>query len=92
MGTIRTYTIEKDMTRNYFCYGMAVVSERALPKVEDGFLPVQRKLLYSMKKSGFTGDKKYETLETIFMHNHVPCYDFYNGNYSICGYGSCFLR
>ena len=51
MGTIRTYTIEKDMTRNYFCYGMAVVSERALPKVEDGFLPVQRKLLYSMKKS-----------------------------------------
>ena len=66
MGTIRTYTIEKDMTRNYFCYGMAVVSERALPKVEDGFLPVQRKLLYSMKKSGFTGDKKYaKTLDII---------------------------
>lgn len=66
MGTIRNYTIEKDMTRNYFCYGMSVISERALPRVEDGFLPVQRKLLYSMKKSGFTSDKKYaKTLDII---------------------------
>ncbi|WP_252241522.1 DNA topoisomerase (ATP-hydrolyzing) subunit A [Clostridium sp. ZBS18] len=66
MGTVRTYTIEKDMTRNYFCYGMCVISERALPRVEDGFLPVQRKLLYSMKNSGFTSNKKYaKTLDVI---------------------------
>lgn len=66
MATIRKYTIEKDMTRNYFCYGMCVISERALPRVEDGFLPVQRKILYSMKHSGFTSDKKYaKTLDII---------------------------
>lgn len=66
MSVIRDFTIENDMVKNYMGYGMYVITDRALPKVEDGFLPVQRKILYAMKQSGFTYNKDYaKTLDII---------------------------
>jgi DNA gyrase subunit A len=40
-------------------YGMSTIVDRALPKVEDGFLPVQRKILYSMMANKMTSDKDF---------------------------------
>ncbi|NFH00736.1 topoisomerase IV [Clostridium botulinum] len=66
MSKIREFTIETNMVKNYMGYGMYVITDRALPKVEDGFLPVQRKILYAMKQSGFTYNKDYaKTLDII---------------------------
>jgi len=40
-------------------YTEAVVMDRALPRVEDGLKPVQRRILYSMLELGLTPDKPY---------------------------------
>ncbi|MBI5330393.1 MAG: DNA topoisomerase IV subunit A [Betaproteobacteria bacterium] len=38
--------------RCYLAYAMSVVKGRALPNVEDGMKPVQRRILYSMREMG----------------------------------------
>lgn len=40
-------------------YTEHVVLDRALPRVEDGLKPVQRRILYSMMELGLTPDKQY---------------------------------
>ena len=40
-------------------YTESVVMDRALPRVEDGLKPVQRRILYSMLELGVTPDKPY---------------------------------
>ncbi len=40
-------------------YTEHVVMDRALPRVEDGLKPVQRRILYSMMELGLTPDKPY---------------------------------
>ncbi len=40
-------------------YTESVVMDRALPRVEDGMKPVQRRILYSMLELGLTPDKPY---------------------------------
>ena len=40
-------------------YTESVVMDRALPRVEDGLKPVQRRILYSMLELGLTPDKPY---------------------------------
>ena len=40
-------------------YTETVVMDRALPRVEDGLKPVQRRILYSMLELGVTPDKPY---------------------------------
>ncbi|MCI5838914.1 MAG: DNA gyrase subunit A, partial [Christensenellaceae bacterium] len=41
-------------------YAEYVILDRALPRVEDGLKPVQRRILYSMYEQGFTPDKGYK--------------------------------
>ncbi|MBQ9710489.1 MAG: DNA gyrase subunit A, partial [Clostridia bacterium] len=41
-------------------YAEHVILDRALPRVEDGLKPVQRRILYSMYEQGFTPDKGYK--------------------------------
>ena len=41
-------------------YSEYVILERALPRVEDGLKPVQRRILYSMYDIGLTPDKPYK--------------------------------
>lgn len=41
-------------------YSEYVIMDRALPRVEDGLKPVQRRILYAMYEEGFTPDKPYK--------------------------------
>ena len=40
-------------------YSEHVILDRALPRVEDGLKPVQRRILYTMYEQGLTPDKQY---------------------------------
>ena len=40
-------------------YSEYVILDRALPRVEDGLKPVQRRILYTMYELGTTPDKPY---------------------------------
>ncbi len=44
--------ISEEMKRAYIDYAMSVIVSRALPAVEDGLKPVQRRILYSMDCMG----------------------------------------
>src|SRR5690554_254444 len=41
-------------------YAEYVILERALPRVEDGLKPVQRRILYTMNELGLSPDKPYK--------------------------------
>ncbi len=47
------------MQSSYLAYAMSVIVSRALPDVRDGLKPVHRRILYSMRESGFVPDKPY---------------------------------
>lgn len=49
--------IEKVMHDSMMPYAEHVIMERALPRVEDGLKPVQRRILYTMHELGVTPDK-----------------------------------
>ena len=46
-------------------YTECVVLDRALPRVEDGLKPVQRRILYTMLENGFTPDKPFRKSANI---------------------------
>ena len=45
--------------RCYLSYAMSVVLGRALPHVEDGMKPVQRRILFSMREMGLNATGKH---------------------------------
>ena len=47
-----TVTLGKFAERAYLDYAVSVVKGRALPQVQDGLKPVQRRILYSMNEMG----------------------------------------
>src|SRR3989344_9295993 len=44
--------IVEEMEKSYIDYAMSVIVDRALPSVEDGLKPVQRRILYAMEVLG----------------------------------------
>lgn len=48
------------MHSSYMTYAEYVTMERALPRVEDGLKPVQRRILYTLHELGITPDKPYK--------------------------------
>ncbi|MBS4095526.1 MAG: DNA topoisomerase IV subunit A [Sulfuricella sp.] len=46
--------------RAYLAYAMSVVKSRALPSVQDGMKPVQRRILYAMRELGNRHDSPYK--------------------------------
>ena len=52
-------TMEDVMRDSMIPYSEAVILDRALPRVEDGLKPVQRRILYTMQQLGITPDKPY---------------------------------
>ena len=44
--------IAEEMKKSYLDYAMSVIVSRALPSIEDGLKPVQRRILYSMQQMG----------------------------------------
>ena len=67
----------------YLQYAMAVVRDRALPQVEDGQKPVQRRILYTMRQLGLAGNAKPvkcarivgEVLGKVHPHGDTSVYD-----------------
>lgn len=51
--------LEEVMHDSMMPYAEYVILDRALPRVEDGLKPVQRRILYSMIEQGVTPDKPY---------------------------------
>ena len=56
--------IQKDidvvMSESMIPYSEHVILERALPRVEDGLKPVQRRILYTLHELDITPDKDYK--------------------------------
>ena len=46
-------------------YAEQVILDRALPRVEDGLKPVQRRILYAMNEMGLTPDKPHKKCAKI---------------------------
>ncbi|MBO5713433.1 MAG: DNA gyrase subunit A, partial [Clostridia bacterium] len=57
---IITSTIEEVLHGSMMPYAESVILDRALPRVEDGLKPVQRRILYDMYEMGITPDKPYK--------------------------------
>ena len=53
-------TVEDEMRKSYLDYAMSVIVSRALPDVRDGLKPVHRRILFSMKESGYEYNKPYK--------------------------------
>ena len=58
--SIITSTLEDVLHNSMMPYAEYVILDRALPRVEDGLKPVQRRILYSMYDLGITPDKGYK--------------------------------
>lgn len=57
--------LEDVLHRSMMPYAEYVILERALPRVEDGLKPVQRRILYTMHELGMTPDKPYRKCARI---------------------------
>ncbi|MCQ3978427.1 MAG: DNA gyrase subunit A [Anaerolineae bacterium] len=58
--TQRTVDLATDLEQAYYEYAVEVITDRALPRVEDGLLPVQRRILYAMHDMGLHAGKPYK--------------------------------
>jgi DNA gyrase subunit A len=58
--TQRTIDLAIDLEQAYYEYAVEVITDRALPRVEDGLLPVQRRILYAMHDMGLHAGKPYK--------------------------------
>ncbi len=75
--------LEEVMHNSFMTYAEYVTLERALPRVEDGLKPVQRRILYTLHELGITPDKPYkkaarivgDTLGKYHPHGDTSVYD-----------------
>ena len=59
-GNVFVQSIEEVMPGSMLPYAEFVILDRALPRVEDGLKPVQRRILYTMYEMGLTPDKPHK--------------------------------
>jgi DNA gyrase subunit A len=72
--------IEEAFSEAYSIYGASVLISRAIPSLEDGLTPVNRRILYTFHKENISGFKKaaYYTGVTVSMyhpHGDLSLYD-----------------
>jgi len=75
--------IEEEMRTSYIDYSMSVIVGRALPDVRDGFKPVHRRILYTMREMGLKHNTAYkksarvvgDCLGRYHPHGDVAVYD-----------------
>jgi len=58
-------SLEEVLERSMMPYAEHVILERALPRVEDGLKPVQRRILYTMMELGLSPDKPHRKCARI---------------------------
>ncbi|MBE7088971.1 MAG: DNA topoisomerase 4 subunit A [Clostridiales bacterium] len=59
-GNVIVSSLEEVMPSSMLPYAEYVILDRALPRVEDGLKPVQRRILYTMHEMGLTPDKPHK--------------------------------
>lgn len=59
-GNLFEKTVEEVMATSMLPYSEYVIMDRALPRVEDGLKPVQRRILFDMLELGVTPDKPFK--------------------------------
>jgi len=67
----------------YLNYSMYVILDRALPHIEDGLKPVQRRIVYAMSQLSLSADSKYkksartigDVLGKFHPHGDTACYE-----------------
>jgi len=59
-GQLYVEPLEKVLHSSMLPYAEFVILDRALPRVEDGLKPVQRRILYTMHEMGLTPDKPHK--------------------------------
>lgn len=59
-GNVYVQSIEEVMPGSMLPYAEFVILDRALPRVEDGLKPVQRRILYTMYEMGLLPDKPHK--------------------------------
>ncbi|MBQ7323267.1 MAG: DNA topoisomerase 4 subunit A [Clostridia bacterium] len=64
-GELFIQPLEKVLHSSMLPYAEFVILDRALPRVEDGLKPVQRRILYTMKEMGLTPDKPHKKCARI---------------------------
>ena len=75
--------VSAEMKKAYLDYAMSVIVSRAIPALEDGLKPVQRRILYAMKRAGMTSDKQTkksvsvvgDVLKLYHPHGDTSVYD-----------------
>src|ERR687891_517376 len=75
--------LQQDLETSYLQYAVEVIVNRAIPRLEDGLKPVQRRIMYAMKDMGLTHDKPYkkcarivgEVLGKYHPHGDTAVYD-----------------
>jgi DNA gyrase subunit A len=55
-----TVALTTDLELAYFQYAVETITDRALPRVEDGLKPVQRRILYAMHDMGLRYDRPHK--------------------------------
>jgi DNA gyrase subunit A len=60
--------LEEEMKESYLTYAMSVLIDRALPDIRDGFKPVHRRIMYSMRDLNLTATAKYQKSAKIVGH------------------------
>ena len=76
-------SLEEVMHNSMIPYAEHVIMERAIPRVEDGLKPVQRRILYTMQELGLSPDKPHrkcarivgDCLGKYHPHGDSPVYD-----------------
>ncbi|MBQ9795460.1 MAG: DNA topoisomerase 4 subunit A [Clostridia bacterium] len=103
-GQLLHKTVEEVMSASMLPYSEYVILDRALPRVEDGLKPVQRRILYDMLLLGLTPDQEFrkcalpvgDTLGKFHPHGDSSVYgaltrmaqDFVMGEPLIEGHGN----
>ena len=59
-GNLITLPLEEVLPQSMLPYAEFVIMDRALPRVEDGLKPVQRRILYTMYEMGLLPDKPHK--------------------------------
>ncbi|HEY48473.1 MAG TPA: DNA gyrase subunit A [Dehalococcoidia bacterium] len=83
IGTVKLVKVEDEMKSSYLDYAMSVIVSRALPDVQDGLKPVQRRILYALNDMGLRHDSPYkksarivgEVLGKYHPHGDTAVYD-----------------
>ena len=80
---IQQRIIEQEMKESYIDYAMSVITSRALPDINDGLKPVQRRILYTMYKLGLFHNKPHKKSANVtgtclarwHPHGDAPVYE-----------------